>query len=352
MAGFWGSHLGVIDLTLQQQPGIGWRITDFPSRAEPVDADDPAPLPGDPGAAAASAVAAQVMRVHRGTLRQQRRRIGVTRQPLHSYFALIGEDPGLRLIAAAQRWHVRRALGRQGRDLPILAAAAPFRAGGLAGPHYFTDVPAGPLNLRALSDLYLYPNRICAVTITGAQLAEWLERAASIFARVTPGLADQPLLDADFPTYNFDVIDGVSWRVDLTRPAGFTPAGQPSGATAPRITHLCRHGEPVHPDARFVLATNSYRLSSCRVFSALGSRLPVILRDDTLTRDVLRRYVARRGCIDLPPARTWRFADCPDTSVMVETGPGALRHLGSVADLRIEPAGTSASGFSRLRLHL
>ena len=75
------------------------------------------------------------MPAHRETLRHFRRRVGRTELPLSSYFSLIGDDPGLRLVAMAQRWHVRRALrGTRWQELPILSAAAPFRAGGRGGP--------------------------------------------------------------------------------------------------------------------------------------------------------------------------------------------------------------------------
>ncbi|SFA60069.1 Calcineurin-like phosphoesterase [Paracoccus halophilus] len=125
MAGFWGSHLGIIDLDLQREAG-GWRIAAATSRAEPVS-----------GTEDHRAVATPALAAHRETLRHFRRRVGRTERPLSSYFTLIGNDPGLRLVAMAQRWHVRHALrGTRWQGLPILSAVAPFRAGGRGGPQH------------------------------------------------------------------------------------------------------------------------------------------------------------------------------------------------------------------------
>jgi 2',3'-cyclic-nucleotide 2'-phosphodiesterase/3'-nucleotidase len=49
--------------------------------------------------------------------------------------------------------------------LPILSAAAPFKAGGRGGPEYFTDVPAGDVAIKNVSDLYIYPNTARAVRV-------------------------------------------------------------------------------------------------------------------------------------------------------------------------------------------
>ena len=90
MPGFWGTHLGLIDLRLEHE-GATWRIAGFACRAEPVGPGSDHP-----------AVVAPALSAHRQTLRHFRRRIGKTDRPLSSYFALIGQDSGLRLVAMAQ----------------------------------------------------------------------------------------------------------------------------------------------------------------------------------------------------------------------------------------------------------
>ena len=136
------------------------------------------------------------------------------------------DDPGLALVNAAQRAALAAALdGTEYADLPVLSASAPFRTGGRGGPRHYTDIPAGPLRLRNLADLYGFPNTLCGLLVTGAELRDWLERAAICFNRIAPGEGDQPLLDRDVPGHVFDVIDGLSYTIDLSQPARFDLSG-------------------------------------------------------------------------------------------------------------------------------
>jgi 2',3'-cyclic-nucleotide 2'-phosphodiesterase/3'-nucleotidase len=77
-----------------------------------------------------------------------------------------------------------------------------------------------------VADLYLYPNTVRAVRITGAEVREWLEMSAGMFNQITPGKADQVLLNPDFPSYNFDVIDGVTYQIDLSQPSRYNNDGE------------------------------------------------------------------------------------------------------------------------------
>ena len=62
--------------------------------------------------------------------------------------------------------------------------------------------------------------------MTGAQVKDWLERSAGMFNQITPGGADQVLLNPDFPSYNFDVIDGVTYQIDLSQTIEIRPQGR------------------------------------------------------------------------------------------------------------------------------
>lgn len=345
MPGFGGSHLGVIDLDLTLAAGAGaapaLRVTGFKVRCEAV---DPA-LPPSPE------VTRPLMRAHRATRRHLGSRIGRSAVTLSSHLTLLGQDAGLRLICQAQRWHVRHALeGTRWQDLPILSAAAPFRAGGRAGPDHFTHIPPGALNLRHVSALYAFPNRIAAILMTGADVAEWLERSVSLFARVRPGTRDIALLDPDFPAYQFDMIDGLRWQIDLSRPARYCVDGSLADAQSRRITDLTFRGRPIRPDASFVLATNTYRLASCGLFSPLVRDRPVLMKSDLLSRDVLRAYIHRRRQVAPPETPAWRFLAQPGSSALLPTSP--LARPEDVLSHAAECAGVTPDGFRLIRILL
>ncbi|WP_265500454.1 bifunctional 2',3'-cyclic-nucleotide 2'-phosphodiesterase/3'-nucleotidase [Paracoccus beibuensis] len=342
MPGFAGSHVGVIDLDFSIDENGAFRISDFRVRAEPV----------APGTPASPLVVRPVNSAHRCTLRQLGMRIGRTETALSSHFSLIGYDAALRLVNRAQRWHVRQRLSRTRlAHLPVLSAAAPYRAGGRGGADHFTDVPAGRMDQRHLADVYSFPNRVAAVRLTGSQIRDWLERSASIFNRVFPDAPDQPLLNPDFPAYNFDVIEGVEWRIDLSQPARFHPEGSLASPEGRRIGDLRWRGRPVAEDQEFILATNSYRLATCGLFSPLVSPDAVALARDAMTLDVLRRYVRQQRRVRIPEKPHWRFVPQANATVIFETAPAALgRPL--PASCRSEPAGLSPEGFARIRLYL
>lgn len=346
MPGFGGSHLGRIDLRLCRKEGQGWQVSGFLTRAEAVPQD----MPVDRRIMATASAA------HHATRRRLGGRVGHSSSAIFSHGALLGADPGLRLINMAQMWYIRQRLSRgRNRDIPVLSAAAPYRAGGRGGPNFYTDIPAGPLRLRNLSDLYCFPNRICALKITGAQLADWLERTASLFRRVSPGQKDVPLIDPDFPAYNFDLISGISWQVDLSRPARFHADGRLADPAAFRVTRLRHRGRTVDPDEAFILATNSFRLSACGLFEDLTRQCELLYEGQAHTTDILRNYVRQRRHVAMQERGNWQFVRMPGTTALFRTGPGVLKHLHALIrhhGRAIEALGRAEDGFLRLRLHL
>lgn len=350
MAGLWGSHLGVIDLALQRT-SAGWQVAGFASAVRPICAQRP-----DGTVAALVSSVAAVERAaaaeHDATLAYIRRPVGRSEVAMHSYFSLLGDDAAIQIVAEAQRWHVRQALaGTAAEGLPVLSAVAPFKSGGRGGPDHYTEVAAGDLVIRNIADLYLYPNLIRAVKVTGQQLADWLERAAGIYRQITPGLPDQPLLDPDFPSYNFDVISGLRYRIDLTQPSRFSPCGQLAAPGAYRILDLFHDGLPVARDATFIIATNDFRASGAGNFWGADEDSIVLSGKDS-TRDILLRYVSAMGALRPQPQGTWCFAPLPGTSVLFETGPRSAAYLHELKGLRLDPLGLNRAGFACYRLHL
>ncbi|MEL6801310.1 MAG: bifunctional 2',3'-cyclic-nucleotide 2'-phosphodiesterase/3'-nucleotidase [Pseudomonadota bacterium] len=350
MGGFWGSHLGVIDLLLERD-GNTWRVAGHSVETRPIsqrneDRSITALVDSD------TAILDAVAQDHEETLAYVRRAVGKTDAPLHSYFALVADDPSVQIVSIAQKWYVEQMLaGSQYAGLPVLSAAAPFKAGGRGGPEYFTDVPAGDVAIKNVADLYLYPNTVRAVKVTGAELRDWLERSVGIFNQVEPGAGDQVLLNPDFPSYNFDVIDGVTYQVDLSQPSKFTPKGDLANPDAQRIVDLTHDGQPVTDDMEFVIATNNYRASGGGSFPGANGDTIILEAPDT-NRDVIVRYIVEQGTIDPKADANWTFMPLPGTSVLFDTGPAAERYLDDVKGVAIEPAGEGPDGFARFRIQL
>ncbi|WP_233494651.1 bifunctional 2',3'-cyclic-nucleotide 2'-phosphodiesterase/3'-nucleotidase [Ruegeria sp. A3M17] len=350
MGGFWGSHLGLLDLLLERD-GNEWRVVTTTSEARPISKRNEdrtiTALVGDD-----QTVLDSVAKDHDETLAYVRRAVGKTSAPLHSYFALVADDPSVQIVSIAQKWYIEEMMkGTEHEGLPILSAAAPFKAGGRGGPEYYTDVPVGDVAIKNVADLYLYPNTVRAVRVNGAQVRGWLERSAGMFNQVEPGSADAILLNPEFPSYNFDVMDGVTYQIDLSQPSRFGPKGEEVNPDAARIVNLSFNGTPVTDDMEFIIATNNYRASGGGSFpGALGDTI-VFEAPDT-NRDVIVRYIVEQGTIDPKADANWSFAPLADTTVLFETGPKARDYMSDVKGVVIEDAGEATDGFAAFRIKL
>lgn len=344
MGGCWGAHIGLIDLLMAREGGV-WRV--LGTRSE-VRALPEAETSEGPSRRVVEAVAD----AHSNTLLAIRRPVGRSDAALHSYFTHLGVLDSLHLVAEAQRDYVRARLDDPDlTGLTILSAVAPFKAGGRNGPAGYTDVPAGPLALRHIADLYPFPNAIAALCVTGAEVIEWLERSAVAFNRVKPGTTGTPLRNPEVPGYNFEVIDPLEVVYDLSQPARYDAQGLLIDPEAHRVASVTLDGAPLDPEARFILCTNSYRAGGAGQFA--GARAAnLVLSDERVMRDIVRQHVAEGHTRPSPTRGSLGFAPVPGASVIFETGPAARRHLADIHRFNPEPRGLTRAGFLRLKLDL
>ncbi|MCZ8104409.1 MAG: bifunctional 2',3'-cyclic-nucleotide 2'-phosphodiesterase/3'-nucleotidase [Burkholderiales bacterium] len=350
MAGFWGSHLGIVDVELERT-GDGWQIGAFRTQARPIyerkDRAVVARVEND------APVVAAVKSDHEATLAYVRQPVGEAKNPINSFFALVADDPSVQIVSKAQIWYVAQIASTMPelRNLPVLSAAAPFKSGGRSGPEAYTDVKAGPIAIKDVADIYLYPNTVQAVKVTGAQVREWLERSAGIFNRIDPAASgEQALINPAFPAFNFDVIDGVTYAIDVTQPSRYDTNGKLVAPDARRIVDLRFEGRPIDEAAFFVVATNNYRAGGGGNFPGADGKTIVIDAPDT-NRDVIVRYIVEQKVIDPVADRNWRFAPVQGSPVVTFlTSPSAGKAIPQ--GLKATPAGDGPDGFAKFRIDL
>ncbi|MEL6417554.1 MAG: 5'-nucleotidase C-terminal domain-containing protein [Pseudomonadota bacterium] len=335
MPGYGGNALGVIDLDLTWGEDR-WRVTAASSKLiETLDVtEDPAVLRITAKARAETAA-------------RMSERVGHTAVPIHSYFSLLRADQISTLMADALEWTVREALAStKYADWPVLGTYVPNTSGGRAGPHNYVSVSPGAIRQLHLSAISPYRNHVCGIPMRGADLIEWLERSAVIYS---DELSDRAtLIDPNLPSFYFDFVRGLDFKIDPTQPRRYNPEGELVDPKARRIRDIQYLGQPIDPDARFVLATTSYRAAGGGNFPGTGNQERHIETNVTV-QSALRTVLANAEW-DAPPPPTWRLDNQSGLDVIFETSPAALDHLHEIAHLRPRYAGRTNRGFARVLL--
>ena len=302
MAGSWGSHLGVIDLKIKKEKGK-WLVKNSESEIRAIyDKTNKISL-AEPD----NEVLEAVKEAHEETLNYVRQPVGTTTADIHSYFALVQDDPSIQIVTNAQKWYVEKKVkGTPDENLPILSAGAPFKAGG----SNYTYIPAGTIAIKNVADLYLYPNTVATIKITGADVKEWLEMSAGKFNQIDPTSdKEQPLINRSYPTFNYDVIDGVTYEIDVTEPAKYDSNSNLVNAEANRIKNLQYNGQPIDLEQEFLVATNNYRAGGN--FPGVRNQTAVEMYPDE-NRQAVIDYIQEQQTIDPSADGNWTFAPIPN----------------------------------------
>ncbi|MGW3897741.1 bifunctional metallophosphatase/5'-nucleotidase [Micromonospora profundi] len=265
----WGQRLTRMDFTLARERGR-WTITRKTATMLNTNTvvEDPKVL-------------AAVRRQHQKTVAYVNQVVAQSTVELSAAESRYKDTPILDFINHVQTEVVGAALaGTPYADLPVLSIAAPFSRTAV--------FPAGDVKIRDVAGLYVYDNTLEAVVLSGAEVRAYLEFSAKYFRTLAPGAPVDPeqISDPAVPDYNYDVISGLDYDIDISRPVG------------QRITRLMLPGTgtPVADNAQFVVAVNNYRRSG-------GGNFPGIVKTQVYNaqqeiRQLLIDWAQARGTID------------------------------------------------------
>jgi 2',3'-cyclic-nucleotide 2'-phosphodiesterase (5'-nucleotidase family) len=171
-----------------------------------------------------------------------------------------------------------------------LASTAVFATDASFGP--------GPVTGAQMAKIYPYDNTLRVIRINGKQLRQYLDFSSRYYTgRTTPTGALET--DSLIAGYNFDIVAGVDYTIDLNRPVGS------------RITRLDYKSKPVRDDDTFTFALTNYRqgggggysmLTGSSVIKETGSIVPVLLREEVKRKGVIKpEDYFRRNWEIIPP---------------------------------------------------
>jgi 2',3'-cyclic-nucleotide 2'-phosphodiesterase/3'-nucleotidase/5'-nucleotidase len=152
---------------------------------------------------------------------------------------------------------------------------------------------SGTIRMADLLTLYPFDNTLRAVRITGAQLKQYLEQSARYY-RTDP--VDRISINDSIPGYDYDVIAGARYEIDLRRPVG------------ERIQNLIVQNQPVRPTDTYTLALNSHRQTGAGGYTMLRDA-PVVYDKGENIRDLLLAEIRSRRTLDPRDygQREWRI---------------------------------------------
>lgn len=279
--GRWGEVLARVDLVVERD-GRGSKVVEAKGELLPSDAS----LATDPE------IAAIAKPYHEKAIAYLNEPVAVATGPFPGERARLEDTALLDLINETQ-------LAATKADLS-LTSLLPFR---------FDGWEAGPLTIRQVYALYPYENQLVVVEIDGARLRGILEHAATYYGKAE--WRDGQLVLAPDPgmtPYNFDVLQGASYRVDPTAPVGH------------RVTELRFRGRDVKDDDRFSLAVNSYRAQGSGGYTALKGTKVLRTYNDEI-RELLVERLRGLGKVEPVTDDNWTLA--PRTSWAPPQQPAA-----------------------------
>src|SRR5437879_8499474 len=101
------------------------------------------------------------------------------------------------------------------------------------------NISKGAVTVRDIAGLYEYENTLVTLELSGQQLKDALEHSAQYFREYELNKTLSELVDQRVPGYNFDMAEGVSYEIDLSKPFG------------QRIQNLKFKCQPVLPTQKF-----------------------------------------------------------------------------------------------------
>jgi 2',3'-cyclic-nucleotide 2'-phosphodiesterase/3'-nucleotidase len=174
-------------------------------------------------------------------------------------------------------------------DVQKTATGAQLSA--VASPGVRMFIPKGTTSVRQFYALAPHEHKVARIRVTGAQLKAYLEHAARYF-----NYSHLPeLLNRDVPLYDYDMVSGVSYALDISRPPGR------------RVANLKYGGDPVEDSQAFTMAISTYRLAGGGGYmDAIGFGGRAEMVSESTLRNLLLEHVLARPTLSITATDVWR----------------------------------------------
>jgi len=156
-------------------------------------------------------------------------------------------------------------------------------------------VRKGSVTVREAAALYVYDNTLYKIEGNGAMLRAALENAALYFESCpTPKCDTGNLINPKFMGFNFDMAEGVTYEIDISKPVG------------QRIQNLNFKGTPLKDNQPLTIALNNYRAAGSAGYGMFKTA-KVLWQSNEAIRDLIIEYYTRKKSFPTKPSNNWQL---------------------------------------------
>ena len=270
----WGQSLAQVDLDFEPT-ATGWKVSGKHSKLIPVTsttADDP-----------------EILRIakpyHEAAERYLNTPVATSAVAMSGSRARIEDTPLVDAIHEAQLHYAKA-------DVSFTAL---FQPG--------VRIAAGPVTVREMAALYIYDNELYAVQGNGRMVREALENAARYYQTCRDAACAGPLTNPNVAGFNFDMAQGVSYVIDLTKPEG------------QRIQNLTYRGVPLKDEQPLRLAINNYRSGGSAGYTMFKDA-KILWRSGKEIRELLIEYFSAKKRLPVKADENWHLVPASAVSTL------------------------------------
>jgi len=151
----------------------------------------------------------------------------------------------------------------------------------------------GPITLRDINAVYIYPNTLKVLRVTGKDIKDALERSASYFDydgnEVT---VNKSWVEPKPRHYNYDMWEGIHYVIDVSKPVG------------QRVVYLAFEGKPVEMDKEYEIVLNNYRAGGGGGYTMFKGK-PVVREVMMEVAELIADYVMQHKTIKPTVDHNW-----------------------------------------------
>jgi len=152
---------------------------------------------------------------------------------------------------------------------------------------------AGPVTLRDINAVYIYPNTLKVIRVTGADIKAALERSAEYFSVVDGEVTvTKSWVDPKPRHYNYDMWEGIDYKIAVNKPVG------------ERIIELKFNGKPIDPDAEYEIVLNNYRAGGGGGYTMFQGK-PVVREVMLEVSEIIADYIMEHETISPTVDGNW-----------------------------------------------